>query len=134
VESLGRLCRRSRHRQRRGRRSVRSDAHSDEEIEHPASWLWTAGFRIAAGELQRRRREPTREGAPSSYDLPEPVDHLVGALERISPNQRLAVLLHDYADRPTDEIATIMNVTRTTVHVHLSQGRRRLRKLLEDMR
>lgn len=56
---------------------------------------------------------------------------MIGALAHISPNQCLAVLLHDYADRPTDEIATILGSSRTTVHVNLSQGRRRLRKLLE---
>jgi len=101
-----------------------------DRIEHPKAWLWTAAFRIAAGELKRRSQESGTD--PSlSYELPEPVDHLVAALREISPNQRLAVILHDYADRPTEEIARIMNVTRTTVHVHLSQGRRRLRKLLE---
>lgn len=104
-------------------------AHFD-RIEHPKAWLWTAAFRIAAGELQRRRHESGTE-LSLSYELPEPVDHLVAALREISPNQRLAVILHDYADRPTEEIARIMNVTRTTVHVHLSQGRRRLRRLLE---
>ena len=64
--------------------------------------------------------------------MPDPVPELVAALARISPNQRLAVILHDYADRPTDEVAQIVGASRATVHVHLSQGRRRLRKLLED--
>jgi RNA polymerase sigma-70 factor (ECF subfamily) len=54
------------------------------------------------------------------------------ALRKLSPNQRLAVVLHDYADRTTDEIASVLGATRATVHVHLSQGRRRLRRLLED--
>ena len=49
----------------------------------------------------------------------------------ISPHQRLAIVMHDYADRPTDEIARVLGVTRPTVHVHLSQGRKRLRDLLE---
>jgi DNA-directed RNA polymerase specialized sigma24 family protein len=44
----------------------------------------------------------------------------------------MAIVLHDYADRPTDEVASVLGVSRATVHVHLSQGRRRLRKLLED--
>lgn len=94
-------------------------------------WVWRAAFRIASGELARRRRESKTESEPA-YHLPESVDHIVSALARISPNQRLAVVLHDYADRPTDEIASIMGASRATVHVHLSQGRRRLRKLLED--
>ena len=101
------------------------------EVSSPQAWVWRAAFRIAAGELQRRRRE--RPGSPESVgEFPEPIDHVVRALQQISPNQRLAVVLHDYADRPTDEIAAILGASRATVHVHLSQGRRRLRKLLEE--
>lgn len=66
-----------------------------------------------------------------TYDMAEPIPQLVQALAKISPNQRLAVVMHDYADRPTDEIARALGVTRPTVHVHLSQGRKRLRRLLE---
>jgi RNA polymerase sigma-70 factor (ECF subfamily) len=101
-----------------------------ERIEHPQAWLCTSAFRIAAGELQRRRRTAGIADL-HTYDLPEPVDHVVAALRQISPHQRMAIILHDYADRPTEEIARTMNITRTTVHVHLSQGRRCLRKLLE---
>ena len=102
-----------------------------EAITSPADWIWTAAFRIAKGELQRRnaRRTPEPE---RRYDLPEPVDHLVTALAAIPTNQRLAVVLHDYADIPTDEVAHMLGITRATVHVHLSRGRRRLRTLLEE--
>ena len=44
----------------------------------------------------------------------------------------MAIVLHDYADRPTREVAAVLGVSVATVHVHLSQGRRRLRTLLED--
>ncbi len=99
-------------------------------IRDPERWVWRAAFRIAAGELKdRNRRLPaTRE---PSYEHDEPLLHVIAALQHISPNQRLAVVLHDYADRPTDEIAAILGASRATVHVHLSQGRRRLRTLLE---
>jgi DNA-directed RNA polymerase specialized sigma24 family protein len=40
-------------------------------------------------------------------------------------------VFHDYADRPTSEIAELLGISRATVHVHLSVGRRRLRQLLE---
>lgn len=108
-----------------------------DRIERPDAWVWRTAFRVAAGELKRRGRTAgATEGATldAGYDLPEPIDHLLQALSRISPNQRLAVLLHDYADRPTAEIAQTLGTSRATVHVHLSQGRRRLRRLLEDDR
>jgi RNA polymerase sigma-70 factor (ECF subfamily) len=63
--------------------------------------------------------------------MPDPIPELIAALRRLSPNQRLAVVLHDYADRSTHEVAETLGCSRATVHVHLSQGRRRLRNLLE---
>jgi RNA polymerase sigma-70 factor (ECF subfamily) len=68
----------------------------------------------------------------STYELPDPVPELLTALRQLSPNQRVAVILHDYADRPTGEVAEILGCSRATIYVHLSQGRRRLLKLLED--
>jgi RNA polymerase sigma-70 factor (ECF subfamily) len=68
----------------------------------------------------------------SSYELPEAVPELLTALRQLSPNQRVAVVLHDYADRPTGEVADVLGCSRATVYVHLSRGRRRLLKLLED--
>jgi RNA polymerase sigma-70 factor (ECF subfamily) len=101
------------------------------EVRSPDAWVWTAAFRIAAGEMGRRRTSELT-GTESPYELPEPVDHLVRALALIPRAQRLAVVLHDYADRPTDEVASILGVTRATVHVHLSRGRKRLRRLLGE--
>jgi RNA polymerase sigma-70 factor (ECF subfamily) len=53
------------------------------------------------------------------------------ALRKLPPRQRAAILLHDYADRPTKEIAGTLGISAATVRVHLSQGRRRLRSILE---
>lgn len=103
-----------------------------EDVKDPASWIWTAAFRIGAGQLKDERRGVPFGTLDMDYDVADPVPHLFEALSRISPNQRLAVVLHDYADRPTEEIAHILGITRPTVHVHLSKGRQRLRQLLEE--
>jgi RNA polymerase sigma-70 factor, ECF subfamily len=104
----------------------------DHDIREPSPWIWTVAFRVAAGELKdRRRKAPIADQRELSYDMSEPLPQLLEALAAISPNQRMAVVMHDYADRPTDEIARALGVTRPTVHVHLSQGRKRLRALLE---
>jgi RNA polymerase sigma-70 factor (ECF subfamily) len=97
------------------------------------AWTWRVAFRLAVVEL-RRGRAPNPGPAPTSYEMPEPVPELMRALRRLSPRQRLAVILHDYADRPTSEIAETLGCSRATVHVHLSQGRRRLKSLLEGER
>ncbi len=103
-----------------------------DEIDSADRWVWKAAFRIAAGELKRRQHDGRSLPEPTGDELPEPVDHLVAALRQLSPNQRMAVVLHDYADRPTAEVAAVMGIARATVYVHLSEGRRRLRALLED--
>ena len=101
-------------------------------IRDPSRWIWRAAFRIAAGELKERRSRLDLTGNEGSYPFPEPLLHVFDALARLSPNQRLAVVLHDYADRPVAEVAATIGASAATVYVHLSQGRRRLRSLLED--
>lgn len=90
------------------------------------------GLPYRAAELKRRRRDPELRHEMSSYEFPESVVDVFEALWELSPNQRLAIVLHDYADRPVAEVARTMGATRATVYVHLSNGRRRLRALLED--
>ena len=102
-----------------------------DRIRDPVAWTWRVAFRIAAGALKERRSIDDRTVPDRAYDVPEPLWEVFDALGTLSPNQRLAVVLHDYADRSTDEVAAILGASRATVHVHLSQGRRRLRHLLE---
>jgi RNA polymerase sigma factor (sigma-70 family) len=120
--------------------SVAEDAMSEafaqalargDELREPARWVWRVSFRVAAGELKRRRTFEPLDVEPG-YEHPDPIEHVSAALGRLSPNQRLAVVLHDYADRSVAEVAATIGASRATVHVHLSKGRRRLRELLED--
>ena len=123
-----------------GDRSIAEDALSEafaqalargDELRDPGRWIWRVAFRVAAGELKMRGRNRSLESEPG-YEHPETIAHVVGALAKLSPNQRMAVVLHDYADRPVDEVAATIGASRATVHVHLSRGRKRLRSLLED--
>jgi RNA polymerase sigma-70 factor, ECF subfamily len=97
------------------------------------AWIWRVAFRLAAADLRSARRTTGLAEADSTICGPNAaVPDLVRALRGLSPKQRLAVVLHDYADRPTDEVAEVLGSSRATVRVHLSQGRRRLRELLEE--
>ena len=123
-----------------GDREIASDAESEafaqalrrgEAIKDPLAWVWRAAFRIAAGELQRRRTV----AAPltdSTYELPEPAAHVTEALRQLPAQQRAAVVLHYYADKPIREIAELLGTSSSTVAVHLHRGRNRLRDLLGD--
>jgi RNA polymerase sigma-70 factor (ECF subfamily) len=94
------------------------------------AWTWAVAFRVASAEL-RERPDPLDDPPPQAESPSDSVPDLVRALRSLSANQRLALVLHDYADRPTSEVAAILGCSRATVHVHLSRGRRRLRELLE---
>jgi RNA polymerase sigma-70 factor, ECF subfamily len=125
-----------------GDRELASDALAEalaqalgraEAIESLDRWVWRAAFRIAGGELRNRSRQAPMSSSDSrSYEMAEPAVDLIRALTRLSPNQRAVVILHVYADYRTRDVATILGITQTTVRVHLSQARRRLRTLLED--
>jgi RNA polymerase sigma-70 factor (ECF subfamily) len=93
--------------------------------------VWRAAFRIAAGELKNRRRAHPAARA-SAYEMPEPPHDLIAALAKLSPKQRKALILRYYAGYSTHEVARILGSSSATIRVHLSQGRRRLQRLLED--
>ena len=123
-----------------GDREVASDATAEafaqalrrgDHLRDPLAWIWTAAFRIAAGELKERRRV-VHAAVDSSYELPEPAAEIAAALRRLPPQQRAAVVLHYYADRPQREIARMLGISTATVGVHLHRGRKRLRELLGD--
>jgi RNA polymerase sigma factor (sigma-70 family) len=106
-----------------------------EAIRDPGAWIWRASFKIAAGELARRRRElgdGTEPRLPA--EIPDTSVDLVRALRRLSPNQRAAAILRWYVDLPTREVAKVLGCSQATVRVHLSQAKRRLRPLLEEDR
>jgi len=123
-----------------GDREVASDATAEafaqalargDALLDPLAWIWRVAFRVAAGELKRRRRADQR--------LPEVADpgerragELVALLRQLPRNQRAAIVLHYYVDRPVREVAAVLGVTPATARVHLHRGRRRLRRLLEE--
>lgn len=103
------------------------------DLRHTDRWIWRTAFLIAKGELQRRRRRETLAlDEAASQPMPEPVADIVAAMRTLSPNQRMAAILMLYADLPARDAARVMGCSPTTVRVHLTNARRRLRPLLED--
>lgn len=99
-------------------------------IRDPDRWVWRAAFRIAAGELKRRRQTAVldRREPPPDPELPIVLRE---ALAVLSPKQRAAVILHHYAGYPVRDVARIIGSTSSAVGAHLHRGRERLRRLLE---
>jgi RNA polymerase sigma-70 factor, ECF subfamily len=103
-------------------------------VRDPARWVWRAAYRIASGELKTRRvaRASSDPLAGTGLEATERQADLMTALAELPSRQRAAVILHYLADLPNTEIAQALDITTTTVRVHLMQGRRRLRDLLGD--
>jgi RNA polymerase sigma-70 factor (ECF subfamily) len=125
-----------------GSRDVADDAVAEafaqllrrgDEVVDPERWVWRAAFRIAAGELQRRRRVVPL-AVDGSVDEPAlPVDPaLLAALASLSPQQRACLVLRDVGGLTPTEVADALGTSAGTVRVQHLAARRRLRALLPD--
>ena len=68
------------------------------------NWVWRSAFRLAAGDLKRQSslsHGPLPEG---SFHDPHPDEQLLDALQGLTPQQRVVIVLHYYADCPVREI------------------------------
>jgi DNA-directed RNA polymerase specialized sigma24 family protein len=81
-------------------------------VRSPAAWVWKAAFRIAVGELHRSARVGVAVADTGSYELADSLPEVIAALASLPPVQRVVVVLHDYADRPTGEIAEALGIAR----------------------
>jgi RNA polymerase sigma factor (sigma-70 family) len=105
--------------------------HRGEDVRSPQRWVWRAAFRIAAGELKRRRELPPP--AVESVDSPgEGIIDVLAALQELPRKQRAAVILRHSLGYTPREIASILEVAPPTARVHISRGLKRLRTLLKE--
>jgi len=101
------------------------------ELRDPLAWIWKVAFRLAAGELGRRRN--LSAVLPDVSEETEMIDgRVLAAVHLLPERQRAAVALHYYADLSVQESARIMGAHPMTVGVHLHRARTRLRDLLGD--
>lgn len=112
-----------------------------DDVRDPAAWVWRTAFKLAAGDLQRRRRAARAVMAgddvlallPAASDrLPDDALDLVRALAQLSEQQRRCVALVDVAGHTAPSAAVVLGTTAATVRVQLMRARRRLRVLLAD--
>lgn len=123
-----------------GDRELASDATSEafarallaaDTIRDPAAWIWRVAFRVATADLRRARREAAAQ-PEARYEIDERALAVTMALAHLSVRQRAVIVLFYLEDRPTKEIASLLDITAATVSVHLHRARRRLRSILED--
>jgi RNA polymerase sigma-70 factor (ECF subfamily) len=108
-----------------------------DEVRDPGAWVWRSSFRIAAGDLQRRRSVRSDVSAsvvePATVDrLPSDAADLVSALAQLSDQQRQCIALVDVAGHTAPSAANVLGTSAATVRVQLMRGRRRLREILTE--
>lgn len=109
-------------------------------IENLQAWLVTTVGRVALNMLRARR---TRREEPLPQYVPEPAAvvgpeqeaeladdvglALLVVLEAMTPNERLAYVLHDMFSVPFDEVGAVLGRSAEAARQLASRGRRRLR-------
>ncbi|MGY1763493.1 sigma-70 family RNA polymerase sigma factor [Geodermatophilus sp. SYSU D00779] len=105
------------------------------------AWLTTVVARVALNQLRARthRREDPIDDAPPArlHAVADPAEEAVLAdsvglallvvLDRLTPDERLAFVLHDLFDVPFDEIAPIVDRSPAAARQLASRARRRVR-------
>ena len=101
-----------------------------DELREPAAFLRTCVVNRCRSELRRRRVRELHPPRPPD-DLSDFADDLWDVLERLSEDQRIAVVLKYYGRFRSAEIATFMDISASTVRYHLREGLRALKEELE---
>jgi RNA polymerase sigma-70 factor (ECF subfamily) len=124
-----------------GRREVADEATSEafarlfdyrEGVRDPVAWVFRTAFRIGSSELRREQaldREP--RGADAVVEASSLPPDLTEALRSLSPDQRVAVFLHYYADLPVSEVARRCGAPKATIKVRLHRARAAMRVVLD---
>ena len=119
---------------------LRLDRADAGEVENLRAWLTTVVARVALDMLrarQSRREEPLELDALDAWASDNPAAEteladsvglaLLVVLERLSPAERLAFVLHDMFGLPFEEIAAIINRSPAATRQLASRARRRVR-------
>jgi RNA polymerase sigma-70 factor (ECF subfamily) len=101
--------------------------------EQPAAWVRRVAIRLASRAARRETRRPSVEHQ-GDHPLPlgaQDVD-LLRAIRQLTPQQRAAVALYYFEDRPLPEVAHILGCSHAAAKVHVFNARKRLAQLLGE--
>jgi RNA polymerase sigma-70 factor, ECF subfamily len=103
----------------------------------PEAWVRTTAYRLGVSRWRRvvRGRRPADRAitpSPTAPPLSEAHVAVVSALRSLPEEQRVALVLHHFADLPVAEVARETGVPEGTVKARLSRGRAALAALLAD--
>ena len=102
--------------------------------EQPDAWVRRIALRIAIRRAKRdkKRLEIEAAEAGTSRSGADAAPDLANVVRALPPQQRAAVALFYYEDRPVSEIATVLSCSESTVKVHLHKARKSLARILGE--
>jgi RNA polymerase sigma-70 factor (ECF subfamily) len=102
--------------------------------DRPGAWVRRVAIRLAVRHARRERVRAflLRWSEPPRHETPARDPDLIRAIRALPPQQRAAVALHYFEDRPVAEIASLLGCSTATAKVHLFKARRRLARLLNE--
>lgn len=125
-----------------GRRSIADEATAEafarlfvhrERVHDPVGWVFRTAFRLAVRESNRPRPVELRaEEEAIAVEASAFSDELTSALRDLTPEQRVVVFLHYFADQSLRDIAHLTGAPLATVKVRLHRARKALRVALEE--
>lgn len=125
-----------------GRREIADEATAEafarlfascDRVDDPVGWVFRTAFRLAVREATKERRI----GHGNTSEVIPPAEsafsgEMTRALRQLSPEQRVVVFLHYFADQSLREIAHLTGSSVATVKVRLHRARKSLRAALEE--
>jgi RNA polymerase sigma-70 factor, ECF subfamily len=104
-------------------------------VSDPPGYLYRTAFNLFRSRLRRAARAARRIFGPDAAVDPFPgVEDrqvLLGALRKLTPRQRAAVVLVELMDLTSEDAAKILHIRPVTVRVLASQGRAAIKRHLE---
>jgi RNA polymerase sigma factor (sigma-70 family) len=91
-------------------------------------------YRVGQTAARRGRRQPPRLPVPDPAELPDVEPALVPALEALSEQQRVVVVLVAGLQWRQSEVAELLEISHASVRTHLERGLAHLRHELEGAR
>jgi RNA polymerase sigma factor (sigma-70 family) len=101
-----------------------------EQVRIPGAYLRTAVANASRSWLRRQALERRQRSEPAAPAAQQP-DELWDALDRLSPRQRVAIVLRYYEDLSDAEIAAALGCRDATVRTTIHRALAALRKEIE---
>ncbi len=102
---------------------------------NPAGWLYRVTVNLSLDRIRRRRPTEEPEHLISHADSPEfsaikqqQLDKLARLLQRLSPQERAALILRDLEGLNSREVGEILNVSEETVRSAIFRAKEKLRQ------